>query len=60
MIPLSAIVTGIALSLSLMTAAWAAPDDDLQRGRDAYTAGNYDDAVSWFRKAADEGDAAAL
>jgi len=59
--PRPALAIALAVTLSLATtAALASPEDDLQRGREAYGAGNYAEAASWYRKAADAGDATAL
>ena len=38
-------------------AVWADAVDDYNKGVDAYDAGNFEEAVKWYRKAAEQGDA---
>ena len=40
-------------------AVWADAVDDYNKGVDAYNAGNEAEAVKWYRKAAEQGDAEA-
>ena len=38
-------------------AVWADAVDDFNKGVDAYDAGNLEEAVKWYRKAAEQGGA---
>ncbi|MBQ3535764.1 MAG: sel1 repeat family protein [Alistipes sp.] len=46
-------------ALCLFFVASAQTTSDCQKGLDAYNAGDYKEAVKWYRKAADQGDAEA-
>ena len=46
------ILTGL---LGSAGAAWADALDDYNKGVDAYDAGNFEEAVKWYRKAAEQG-----
>ena len=49
----------LCLSLAPLSSAFADAEEDFDRGWAAYTKGDYPQAVKWFRKAAEQGEASA-
>jgi len=50
----------IAVAIALVSVpAWAGPQEDFKKGYGYYQAENYDEAVKWYRKAAEQGYAPA-
>ena len=47
----------LCLSLAPLSSAFADAEEDFDRGWAAYTKGDYPQAVKWFRKAAEQGNA---
>ena len=54
-----AVMLPLALPLALPAMALASPQDDLEKGRAAHEAKDYPEAVRWYRKAAEQGNASA-
>ena len=54
-----AVMLPLALPLALPAMALASPQADFEKGLAAYNAQDYPEAVRWYRKAAEQGDASA-